>query len=226
MIKHDTWVKLKPGNPYEPILDLFPDGMIPMRDPFPLERVTTDNGEEIALWIIDIERLSSIQFQALAKIIAISCKTDAVLVAAEAGLKGGFAMNSEWVASMQCWVEGFARGKELADFLETAPKPGTREAASAFLEFRDSQYERWVDGNQEPPPINSIDDVDPRLRSPDLERIFKMMPIEAAIAQGNYSALDVLTGRAMVDALNTIDPENSYSLVGYDDEFDEDEVYE
>jgi hypothetical protein len=30
----------------------------------------------------------------------------------------------------------------------------------------------------------------------------------------------------MVDALNQIDPENSYSLIGDDDEFDEDEVYE
>ena len=59
MTKHDTWVKLKPGNPYEPILDLFPDGMIPMRDPFPLERVTTSEGNLVALWIVDMERLSS-----------------------------------------------------------------------------------------------------------------------------------------------------------------------
>ncbi|MCC5606657.1 hypothetical protein LC612_07615 [Nostoc sp. CHAB 5834] len=52
------------------------------------------------------------------------------------------------------------------------------------------------------------------------------MKIESAIAAGGYSVMDVLTGRAMVDSLNIIDPENTYSLVGYDDEFDEDEVYE
>ncbi|GBG20357.1 hypothetical protein NIES4072_40340 [Nostoc commune NIES-4072] len=49
MTKHDTWVKLKPNSPYEPILDLFPDGMIPMRDPFALERVTTSDGDVVAL---------------------------------------------------------------------------------------------------------------------------------------------------------------------------------
>ncbi|MCC5621624.1 hypothetical protein LC574_09980, partial [Nostoc sp. CHAB 5715] len=59
----------------------------------------------------------------------------------------------------------------------------------------------------------------------ELERLIKMHQVESAIAAGNYSVLDVLTGQAMVDALNIIDPENTYSLVGDDDEFD-DEIYE
>ncbi|WP_298908709.1 hypothetical protein [uncultured Nostoc sp.] len=45
------------------------------------------------------------------------------------------------------------------------------------------------------------------------------------IANGNYSVMDALSGQAMTEVLNQIDPENSYSLVG-DDEFDEDEIYE
>ncbi|MEH2115378.1 hypothetical protein [Nostoc sp.] len=49
MTKHDTWVKLKPGNPYESIIDLFPNGMIPMPDPFPLERTTGSNGKGVML---------------------------------------------------------------------------------------------------------------------------------------------------------------------------------
>ncbi|MEH2115379.1 hypothetical protein [Nostoc sp.] len=53
-----------------------------------------------------------------------------------------------------------------------------------------------------------------------------MRKIEFAIGQGNYSVLDVLTGRAFTDALNIIDPENSYSLVGYDDDFEDEEIYE
>ncbi|MHC5728387.1 MAG: hypothetical protein ACYTXY_30605, partial [Nostoc sp.] len=68
MTKHDTWVKLKTGNPYEPILDLFPDGMIPMRDPFPLERTSSFGGA--SLWIIDLERLKSSQATAITKLIA------------------------------------------------------------------------------------------------------------------------------------------------------------
>ncbi|MCC5620958.1 hypothetical protein [Nostoc sp. CHAB 5715] len=226
MTKHDTWVKLKPGNPYEPILDLFPDGMIPMRDPFALERVTTDNGDVLALWIVDMERLSSFQYQALSQIIAIHRNTDPLEVATEATLKGGFAINSEWVESIKCWVEGFERGRELADFLETAPPQGTSEGKRAFWEFYSHQHERWIEGNQEPRPINSIEDIHPSLRTDELERLIKMHQVESAIAAGNYSVLDVLTGQAMVDALNIIDPENTYSLVGDDDEFEDDEIYE
>ncbi|MBN3885623.1 MAG: hypothetical protein V7K64_02450 [Nostoc sp.] len=227
MTKHDTWVKLKPGNPYEPILDLFPDGMIPMRDPFPLERVTAVDGEQVVLWIVDLERLGSIQANAIAQIIAHHRGADPNVVAAEATSVGGFSMKHEWVDFIWCGPEGFQRQKELADFFETAPQP---PSARAYREFYNSQHERWIEGEEVPPPINSIEDVDPRLRTPELERAFKMRKVESAMANGNYSVLDVLTGRAMVDSLNIIDPENSYSLVGYDefdeDEFNEDEIYE
>ncbi|MEH2272828.1 MAG: hypothetical protein V7K68_31135 [Nostoc sp.] len=223
MTKHDTWVKLKPGNPYEPIMDLFPGGMIPMRDPFPLERVTADGGEQVVLWIVDLERLGSIQANAIAQIIAHHHGADPNVVAAEATAVGGFSMKHEWVDFMWCGPEGFQRQKELADFFETAPQP---PSARAYREFYNSQHERWIEGDEVPEPINSIEDVDPRLRTPELERAFKMRKVESALANGNYSVLDVLTGRAMVDSLNIIDPENSYSLVGYDDEFDEDEIYE
>ncbi|OYD99865.1 hypothetical protein [Nostoc sp. 'Peltigera membranacea cyanobiont' 232] len=220
MTKHDTWVKLKPGNPYESILKLFPGGRIPVRDPFPMERVKTTDGEQLALWIIDLERLSSIQSSAIAKLIAHSSGADAIEVAVGVG---GFAMKHEWVDSMECGDEGIQRQKELADFFETAPQP---PSARAYTEFYNSQRDRWIEGDEVPPPINSIEDVDPRLRTPELEQHFKMREVETAIVNGNYSVLDVLTGRAMVDSLNIIDPENSYSLVGYDDEFDEDEIYE
>ncbi|MEH1911268.1 hypothetical protein [Nostoc sp.] len=221
MTKHDTWVKLKPGNPYEPILDLFPDGMIPMRDPFPLERTSSFGGA--SLWIIDLERLKSSQATALTQLIAQHRNASPVEVATEAMNKGGFAMSYEWVESMQCGDEGFQRSKELADFLETAPQP---PSAEAWQEFVRSQHERWIEGNEQPEPINSISDVDPRLRTPELEQAIKMRKIKTAIGQGNYSVLDVLTGRAFTDALNIIDPENSYSLVGYDDDFDDEDIYE
>ncbi|MBC1242200.1 hypothetical protein [Nostoc sp. 2RC] len=223
MTKHDTWVKLKPGNPYEPILDMFPDGMIPMRDPFPLERVTTADGEQVTLWIVDLERLSSIQTIALAQTIAHHCGTDPSEVAQEATAAGGFSMKHEWIDSMLCGPEGFQRQKELADFLETAPQP---PSAKAYREFYNSQYTRWIEGDEVPPPINSIEDVDPRLRTPALKQALKMHQIQTAIAQGGYSVLDVLTGRAFVDALNQIDPQTQYFLVGEPDDFDEDEIYE
>ncbi|RCJ16939.1 hypothetical protein A6S26_32050 [Nostoc sp. ATCC 43529] len=221
MTKHDTWVTLKPGNPYEPILDLFPGYRIPMRDPFPLERTSSFGGA--SLWIIDLERLSSVQSQALAQLIARHRLASPTEVATEAISKGGFAINHEWVEAMWCKDEGIQRQKELADFLETAPQP---PSAEAWQEFCNSQIERWIEGNEEPPPINSIEDVDPRLRTPELEQALKMTQIHAAMNQGNYSVFDVLSGRAMVDVLNQIDPETQYSLVGDDDVFDEDDIYE
>jgi hypothetical protein len=223
MTKHDTWVKLKPGNPYESVVDLFPERKIPMRDPFPLEQVTTPEGELVPLWIIDLERLSPIQMNAVAQLIAQRRGAALIEVQAEAASLGGFGMADGWIEAMECDAEGFQRSKELADFFETAPQP---PSVRAWREFYHSQHDRWIEGNEQPPPINSIDDVDPRLRTPELERALKMRKVESAIAQGNYSVLDVLTGRAFTDALNIIDPENSYSLVGYDDDFDDEEIYE
>ncbi|WP_414546088.1 hypothetical protein [Nostoc sp. CCY0012] len=222
MTKHDTWVTLIPGSPYEPILDLFPHGMIPMRDPFPLERVAAASGEQVALWTIDMERLSSIQANALAQIIARELNADPIEVAQEATEQGGFSMRHGWIASMHCGPEGFQRQKELADFFETAPQP---PSVRAWREFYNSQHDRWIDGDEVPPPINSIEDVDPRLRTPELEKAFEMMQINNALADGNYSVLDVLTGRAMVDVLNKTDPDHDYSLVGWDD-FEDEEIYE
>ncbi|AFY48886.1 hypothetical protein Nos7524_3083 [Nostoc sp. PCC 7524] len=219
MNKHDSWVKLKPGNPYEPILNLFPDGMIPVHDPFPME-VSKDR--KANLWIIDLERLSSLQANALAQIIATHRGADPLEVATEALKKGGFAMSHEWVEALECGPEGFQRSKELADFFETAPQPPSK---LAWAEFVTGQVERWIEGNEEPPPINTIEDIDPRLRTPELEQRMKMNQVNKAMA--GYSVFDVLTGRAMVDALNIIDPDNVYSLVGSDDEdFEDDEVYE
>lgn len=218
MTKHDTWVKLKPDTPYEPILDLFPNRLMPMRDPFPLERAMHE-GKIIPLWIIDLNRLDSVQVNALAHLIALLNGATAFEVVQEAQIKGGFAMGEGWIESMVCDAEGFQRSKELADFFETAPQSPSTEAQNSWANFYNSQHERWIKGNEVPPPINSIEDVDPRLRTPELEQVFKMMKTEFAIAQGNYSVMDVLIGRAMVDSLNIIDPENSYSLVG-DDEFD------
>jgi hypothetical protein len=224
MTKHDTWVKLKPGNPYEPILELFPDGWIPMRDPFPLERVTGPNNKQIALWIVDLERLSNVQANAIAQLTASARNADVNAVAADAVASGGFTLKHDWIEAMECGDEGIQRQKELADFFETAPQP---PSAKAWRDFYNSQHSRWIDGDEVPPPINTIEDVDPRFRTPELEEALKQRQFNKFLADGNYSVLDVLLGRPMVDFLNTNDPENTYSLVGWDDEdFEEDEVYE
>nr|MDJ0800145.1 hypothetical protein [Calothrix sp. MO_167.B12] len=117
--------------------------------------------------------------------------------------------------------ECFARNKELVDWLESTPQPPSPQA---WLQFREDQYRRWIDGNQTPPPIESIEDVDPRLRTPGLEQAMNKQKIEKMLA--GYSPFDVLTGRAMVDVLNKIDPDNSCSLANSDDFLEDEDIYE
>ncbi|MEH2080219.1 MAG: hypothetical protein V7K89_09450 [Nostoc sp.] len=78
-----------------------------MRDPFPLERATAPNGEEIGLWIIDLERLSSLQFNCLAQVIAIESKASPTDVASDARANGGFATSisrsSAWSLNSRHW---------------------------------------------------------------------------------------------------------------------------
>lgn len=225
MTKHDTWVYLKPGNPFQEILHLFPDG-IPMRDPFPLERA---NGEfaGVALWIVDLDRLKSSQAVAFTKCIARHLQVSEMEVLQEANLKGGFAVSNQWIERMNCGPEGMQRSKELVDFLETAPQPPSE---NAFIEFYNDQHRRWIEGNEEPPPIETIEDVDPRLQTPELEAALQRNQVNRMLQ--NYSAFDVLTGRAMVDILNHLNPNQRWSLVGDDgefegfEEFEDDEIYE
>ena len=185
-----------------------------MRDPFGMERVRDRNGEIVSLWIVDMERLNEQQIDALAFAIASGFGVDPEAVRADAIANGGFAINGNWIASMECGAEGMQRTKELADFLETAPQPPSGEALD---EFYASQRRRWIDGDEVPPPLpKRIEEFDSRLVTPELEAALKAQ--QASEAMSGYSILDVLTGRAMVDILNELDPDSEYSLDGWDDE--------
>lgn len=70
MTKHDSWVYLKEGSPYDAIAELFPSGY-PVRDPFAVATTTDANGQVIPLWIIDLYRLNPMQIQAISEAIAL-----------------------------------------------------------------------------------------------------------------------------------------------------------
>jgi hypothetical protein len=96
------------------------------------------------------------------------------------------------------------RTKEIADFLEANPTPSLK----AFASFCDDRRRRWIDGNEQPPPMPlSIDEVDPRLRTPELEKAIVQRRIQTMLAKKGYSAFDLLTGSATVDILNELDPD-------------------
>jgi hypothetical protein len=68
MTKHDTWGELLDGHPLEQIEYLFPEGY-PFRDPFPLVVARKDN-QNVALFVIDMERLDLEQIDAIAEVLA------------------------------------------------------------------------------------------------------------------------------------------------------------
>lgn len=215
MTKHDTWVRLREGTPFDSYQHLFPNG-IPMRDPFAMG--WGDNGREsMPLWITDMERLSSQQCDAIAAVIAAVCHATPQEVFKEALETGGFGIRNQWIGDIRVGPEGLQRGKELADFMDSVPMP---PSAEAWMEFVSDQRRKWIDGDEVPPPLpETLEDIDPRLRT----RETTVAILENKVAQrlSNYSALDILTGQAAVDILNEIDPTNTWSLVGADDEEDD-----
>ncbi|HLO88727.1 MAG TPA: hypothetical protein VK203_27485 [Nostocaceae cyanobacterium] len=157
MTNHDTWVRLKPGNPLEPLAYIFPEG-IPMRDPFPMER----GKDGTVLWIIDSERLYVAQVNAICNLIAEIKKVDKDDVMHECMANGGLAIAHEWVDldSMSGGSECYQRSQEFLNFLESHQEPTTEQ----WQEFYKGQIARWIEGDEQPQPINSMADIDPRLQ--------------------------------------------------------------
>lgn len=217
MTDHDSWVQLHQNSPYEPIMDLFP-GYIPVRDPFPMTTVKTPEGEVISLWTIDLERLDDSQVDAISETIALAKNADPEDVLDEAIASGGFSLDGRWVTNLEIGPEGYARTLELREFVLSHPVKN-RQAAQAMQDFLEDQLERWVNGDEIPPPLpESIDEVPEELRTPGLAEAIEQNNIQKSLQQGNYSVLDMLSGRAMADVLNQIDPDVRYDLVGWDDD--------
>jgi hypothetical protein len=165
MTKHDSWVILREGSPFDQIKYLFPNGF-PVRDPFPLE-VGDAGNKNVPIFAIDIDRLDSNQLAKLALLIAANNKVSIEEITRYIVSTGYLGIASHWVKKLWCGDEGIARQVELADFFEK------NEDDETFIEFYDRQYRDWIDGDKIAPKINSIDDVDPRLRTPELENHFK-----------------------------------------------------
>ena len=207
MSKHDTWVHLIPNSPYKSIEHLFPEGF-PMRDPFPMEIAQNTENEIVSLWIVDLSRLNDEQREAYATVLAEEFNVSAQLVLEEAKREGGFAMNHAWIDSMWGGAESYRRTIE---FLDSEAGRENGKNAQAWESFYQQQLNDWINGDRIPEPMSeSYDDVDPRMKTPQLEEAYKKIEIQRFLDDGNYSVFDVLSGTAMVDALNCMDPESNW----------------
>ena len=186
-----------------------------MRDPFPME-VGVSNSGNAALFVIDLDRLSSIQAAEITKIYARTLNASVDEIFGEALVSKRFAINSLFVDGLFCGAEGYQRTKESADFYDRCPNPTVEQ----IEEFMQDQRKRWIDGNEQPPPIpKEYQDFDPRIQTPELEQFLEKQAIDQELA--NYSVMDVLTGRAMVDILNKQNPDVQYELVGLEELLDD-----
>ena len=216
MSKHDTWVTLKAVNPLSEIIHLFPSQQVPMRDPFPMELAISESGNA-TLFTIDLDRLSSIQTIGITTTYANYLKVSCDEVLGDALKNKGFGINSLYVDQLFCGPEGYQRTKEVADFYGRYPNPTPEQ----LVRFMQEQRERWVDGNEQPPPMpKQYKDFDPRLQTPELEETLNQIEINDHFS--NYSVFDVLQGRAMVDWLNKQDSDYSYELVGLEELLEDD----
>lgn len=215
MSNHDSWVSVTESSPYKTLLGLFPNGF-PVRDPFPMYSGKKKNGETVALWAIDIERLNMDECEAIALAIALQKGADPDDVLEEAIEAGSFGLDDKWVVGLEIGAEGYARTLELREFMLTHPSM-TESTSQAMRDFVQDQIERWIDGDEVPPPLPvSIDEVPKELQSLELEAAIKRNNLNYRVGDGTYSVFDVMTGRAMVDVLNKQDSEFTYEIVGFD----------
>ena len=211
MTKHDTWVLLRENNPLLEIIHLFPQGQIPVRDPFPMELVADDKGKA-ALFTIDLERLSAFQAMEITKTYAKALSVSFDEIFEDTIINKGFGLNCLYVEQIFCGAEGYQRTKELADFHDRYPDPTQQQIA----DFLNDQKKRWIDGDAVPPPVpQEYEHVDSRLRTEDLENFLQKQDIDRRLI--GCSVIDVLTGRAMFNAFSKQNSELSYEFVGLED---------
>lgn len=212
MSKHDTFVKLKLGNPFKSVLHLFEDEWIPVRDPWGMCQGKR-NGKTVSLFCIDKDRITKEQEDAIVQIYARNFRVSPSEILKEAE-KDGITFSFEWVEAMTGETECYRRTLELADFLEAHPEPDEK----TYSEFLKQQYRDWINGNRIPEPMpENYEDIDPRYKSPELEQAYKQRKINELLKKGNYSVFDVMSGTAAIEVLNQIDPDNEYSLISLDE---------
>lgn len=182
MAKHDTWVELIDGHPFEAIQGLFPEGF-PMRDPFPMGFSERDK-EHFSLWYMDMDRLDDDQIMAIAELMAKKFKvTKGIILDDENFKSNGFLVDHKWIKSMCGEAENYQRTIELADFFEAHPDPSTEDIASFICQ----QDEDWIKGDRVPDPLpERYEDVDERLKHEDLEAVYQTIDFQKFLETKNY----------------------------------------
>jgi hypothetical protein len=203
MTKHDSWIYLVPQSPFDAIADYFPDG-VPVRDPWPATIVG-----DATLWQVDLERLDNLQVFAFAEIFAINrgLTRDEILDGIQQSNFIG--IDNRWVDRLKVGPEGMQRTLERAKYFEKHPESTSKQ----WQAFMSDQQQRWIDGNELPPPMpQTIDELDPRLRTPEIEAAIKNRQVKQMLHEKGYSVLDVMMGYAREDIESIMGSDSGYEL--------------
>jgi hypothetical protein len=209
MSQHDSWGELFDGHPFEQINHLFSGGY-PLRDPFPLVIIPRHN-QNVALFVIDMERLDLEQIDAIAEVLADRYKVTKQAVLDNAKMHG-FCIESKWIKSMWGDAEGYRRNIEFLNYFDGLDGDPTKEQFESFVR---QQTADWIDGNKIPDPMpENYQEVDPRMKCQELEDAYRQKDITKFLEQSNYSVFDVLTGKPIQDYFDHLDEEGdlNYAL--------------
>ncbi|NJK46995.1 hypothetical protein HC931_01140 [Candidatus Gracilibacteria bacterium] len=203
MTKHDSWVYLVPQSPFEAIANWFPNGF-PVRDPWPAVMMG-----DSSIWQVDLERLATSQVWAFAEIFAINRKLTRDEILDGIQQSNFIGIDDCWVDRLDVGPEGMQRTLELANFLEVHPE----YTPDQWQEFMADQQRRWIDGNEQPPPMpQTIDEVDPRLRTPEIEAAIEHQQVKQMLHDKGYSVFDVMMGYARADIESILGTDSGWEL--------------
>lgn len=203
MTAHDSSVYLIPQSPFAAIEAHFPNG-VPVRDPWPAVMIG-----DSSLWQVDLDRLSTAQVFAFAEIFAINRGLTRAEILDGIQQSNFIGIDDCWVDRLDVGPEGMQRTLELAKFLEVHPKYTSEQ----WQEFMADQHRRWIDGNEQPPPMpQTIEELDPRLRTPEIEEAIKHRQVKQMLHDKGYSVFDVMMGYAREDIESIMGTDSGYEL--------------
>lgn len=216
MSKHDSWIQV--NDPYLiEVASLFPEGMLPARDPIPMEFYEN----KLTLFVLDNERLDDGHFKAIVDCLANKWTRREEEILQDFEQIGFFATLSESVSSVYTGIEGFVRTIEWVKFMDEND-PNDPLTSLKLLEFLKAHKAKWVEGDQQPNLQLAWSEFPDHLKDDQMRRMYNHLTANQLLEKSHYSALDMIFGKAPVDTLNEIDPDAKYSLVN-DDEDDEDD---
>jgi hypothetical protein len=157
-----------------------------MRDPFPMKFSQNANGEPVALWVVDLHRLNDKQIAAIEGLIADLHAVSIKAILQDSDTNGGFCVSHASVSSISGGAENYRRTLELLDRSVDFEQIDLEELDNELNDFYAQQYRDWIVGDRVPEPMpENYEDIDPRMKNPELEKAYRQIAIQKFLASAS-----------------------------------------